>query len=49
VIAGINFLWTDSYRIRDLTFVDPCIVVKFVKKIQQDATTYQNFYYSVFI
>jgi hypothetical protein len=23
-------------------FVDPCIIVQFIKKIQQDATTYQN-------
>jgi hypothetical protein len=27
-----------------LMFVDPCIIVKFIKKkIQQDATMYQNF------
>jgi hypothetical protein len=24
-------------------FVDPCIIVQFTKKIQQDATVYQNF------
>jgi hypothetical protein len=24
-------------------FVDPCITVQFIKKIQQDATMYQNF------
>jgi len=24
-------------------FVDPCIIVQFIKKIQQDATMYQNF------
>ena len=24
-------------------FVDPCIIVEFIKKIQQDATMYQNF------
>jgi hypothetical protein len=30
-------------------FVDPCIIVQFIKKIQQDATMYQNFYYSIFI
>ena len=26
-----------------MTFVDPCIVVQFIKKNQQDATVYQNF------
>ena len=26
-----------------LMFVDPCIIVKFIKNIQQDATMYQNF------
>jgi len=30
-------------------FVDLCIIVKFIKKIQQDATMYQDFYYSIFI
>jgi hypothetical protein len=25
-----------------LIFVDPCIIVQFIKKIQQDATIYQN-------
>jgi len=30
-------------QIMDLMIVDPCIVVKFIKKIQQDATMYQNF------
>jgi len=24
-------------------FVDPCIIVQFIKKIQQDATLYKNF------
>jgi len=24
-------------------FVDPCIIVQFIKKIQQDAAMYQNF------
>jgi len=24
-------------------FVDPCTIVQFIKKIQQDATIYQNF------
>jgi hypothetical protein len=24
-------------------FVDPCIIIQFIKKIQQDATMYQNF------
>ena len=29
-----------------LMFANPCIIVKFMKKkIQQDATMYQNFYY----
>jgi hypothetical protein len=32
----------------NLTFVDPCIVVIFIKKIQQDATLYQNFIISYF-
>jgi hypothetical protein len=27
----------------NLMFVDPCIMVQFIKKIQQDATMYQNF------
>jgi len=27
----------------NLMFVDPCIIVQFMKKIQQDATMYQNF------
>jgi hypothetical protein len=34
-IAEIN-----TYR---LMFVDPCIIVKFIKKFQQDATMYQTF------
>ena len=29
-------------------FVGPCIIAQFQKKIQQDATMYQNFYYSIF-
>jgi len=28
----------------DLMFVDPCIIVRFIKKIQQDATVYQIFF-----
>jgi hypothetical protein len=27
----------------NLMFVDPCIIVQFIKKIQQDATMYKNF------
>jgi len=27
----------------NLMFMDPCIIVQFIKKIQQDATMYQNF------
>jgi hypothetical protein len=27
-----------------LMFVDPCILVLFIKKIQQDATVFQNFF-----
>ena len=27
----------------NLMIVDPCIIVQFIQKIQQDATTYQNF------
>jgi hypothetical protein len=27
----------------NLTFVDPCITVLLIKKIQQDATMYQHF------
>jgi hypothetical protein len=27
----------------NLLFVDPCILVQFIKKIQQDAIVYQNF------
>jgi len=30
-------------RTRFLMSVDPCIIVQFIKKIQQDATMYQNF------
>jgi len=26
-----------------MMFVDPCIIVQFIKKIQQYATMYQNF------
>jgi hypothetical protein len=26
-----------------LMFVDPCIIVQFVQKVQQDATVYQSF------
>jgi len=26
-----------------LMFVDPCIIVQFIQKIQEDSTTYQNF------
>ena len=32
-------MWEDER----LMFVDPCIIVQFIKKIQQDATVYQNF------
>jgi len=32
-----------------LTFVDPCIIVQFIRKIQQNAAMYQNLYYSIFI
>jgi len=32
-----------EYQILNLMFVDPCIIVQFIKKIQQDATVYQNF------
>ena len=31
-----------------LTLVDPCIIVQFIKKNQQDATMYQNFIISCF-
>jgi len=31
------------YSTQNLMFVDPCIIVKFTKKIQQDATVYPNF------
>jgi hypothetical protein len=35
--------------VADLMFVDPCITVQFLqRKTQQDATVYQNFYYSLF-
>ena len=27
----------------DMMLVDPCIIVQFTKKIQQDTTVYQNF------
>jgi hypothetical protein len=27
----------------NLMFVDPCIILRFIKKIQQDATMYKNF------
>jgi hypothetical protein len=27
----------------NLTFVDPCVTVRFIKKNQEDATLYQNF------
>jgi len=27
----------------NLMFVDPCIIVQFIQKVQQDATMYQNF------
>jgi len=48
------FFWTQSFitvftTAYNLMFVAPCIIVQFVKKIQQDATVYQNFYYSIFI
>jgi len=39
----------NTMSLKDLMFVDPCIIVQFIKKIQQDATMYQKFYYSIFI
>jgi len=33
-----------SSKVVCLMFVDPCIIVLFVKKFQQDATMYQNFF-----
>ena len=42
---NIHFNVATSVKIRgviNLMFMDPCIIVQFVKKIQQDATMYQN-------
>ena len=33
----------------NLMYMDLCIIIQFIKKIQQDATMYRNFYYSIFI
>jgi len=37
------------YTINNLMFMDLCTIVQFIRKIQQDATMYQNFYYSIFM
>ena len=29
----------------NLMFVNPCIILEFTKKVQHDATVYQNFYF----
>jgi hypothetical protein len=33
----------DTATVVNLMFVDPCIIVQSIRKIQQDATMYQNF------
>jgi hypothetical protein len=34
--------WKFSKAEKNMMFVDPCIVVLFIKKIQQDATMYKD-------
>jgi len=33
----------------NLMFLDPCIIVQFIKKIQQDTTMYRNLLFHIYI
>jgi hypothetical protein len=44
VLKGVYEHFVSNVKqIIPLDFVDPSIIVQFIKKIQQDATMYQNF------
>jgi len=43
VIQGLFQIMTLNLDFLNLMFVDPCIIVQFLQKIQQDATVYQSF------
>jgi hypothetical protein len=43
IVLGSTSLARASGLIYFILFVDPCIIVPFIKKIQQDETMYQNF------